>query len=90
MQSSFECHHILGREESEPARYRAQMKLEWNEVSTPQHTSQLFLLIMLSFKTLLEMNFGENGVSAEKMLLPALNKTLSVLHKSYAAASNRK
>lgn len=34
---------------------------------------------MLDFKTLLEMNFGENGVSAAKMLLPALNKTLSVL-----------
>lgn len=44
---------------------------------------------MLDFKTLLEINFGENGVSAEKMLSPALNKTLSVLHKSYAAASNR-
>lgn len=65
------------------------MKLELKEVSTPQHTSQLYLLIMFDFKTLLEMNFGENGVSAEKMLLPALNKT-HVLHKSYAAASNRK
>lgn len=66
------------------------MRLEWKAVSSPQRTSQLFLLIMLDFKTLLEMNFGENGVSAEKMLLPALNKTLSVLHKSNAAASNRK
>lgn len=82
------------------ARYAVQVQLEscynGKRFRTPppsppcQQTPRLFLSIALGFKVSLGMNFGENGVSAGRMVLPPLEETFSVLHNRHSLAREGK